>query len=200
MLGLGLSLLFLAATPAAAEEGDVTIGIGGSFAGERFEDSDIGDVDDSRTWTGQIGYRVNDYLTLELEYEQVDEFDVSDSVDLGGFTADREGDVEGWILGLNGKVFPIQSARLRPYLMGGVGYMKAEVDVEDSFNSPGFPKLVFQEFSEDAKGAVLQLGLGLDLQLSDSWFVELEGNYKFGTGDLDGLDFFTVGGTVQFRF
>src|SRR5262245_6170282 len=100
MLGLGLSLVLLAATPAAAEEGDVFIGIGGNFAGEQFDDTGGFDVDDSRTLTAQVGYRVNPFLAFELKYERLDEFDLSDSDDLGfGTTVDFEGDADGFIAG-----------------------------------------------------------------------------------------------------
>ena len=47
---------------------------------------------------------------------------------------------------------------------------------------------------------VFQVGLGIDLQVSDSWFVELEGVYKFPTRELRDLRFYTIGGSVQFRF
>jgi opacity protein-like surface antigen len=206
MQALGLSLMLAGATPAAAEEGDVMIGFGGSFAGENFR-GDADEFDNSRTWTAQLGYRVSDYLAFELEYENIDdfEFNESDSASDGFFTVTDEVDakVDGFLIALNGKIFPLQSGRFRPYLMGGVGYMKAELDADlnrtvtsPTFNFSGN----LDSFSQDDKAAVFQAGLGIDLQLSDNWFVELEGSYKFPTRELRDLRFYTIGGSVQFRF
>jgi opacity protein-like surface antigen len=203
MQALGLSLMLAAAAPAAAEEGDVVIGIGGSFTGERFKSDaeNLGDVDDSRSWTGQIGYRLNDYLAFELEYERITKFDVSDEVSFAGLTVRRDGEVDGWMAGINAKLYPLQTGRLRPYLMGGIGYLQLDVDFDDSVDGFG----TFDGFSGDEKGAVVQVGLGVDLQLTDNWFVELEGSYKFPQADsgdfaLKDFQFFTVGGSIQFRF
>lgn len=197
MFGLAISLMVLAASPALAEEGNVFIGIGGNFAGEQFDETGGFDVDDSRTLTAQLGYRVNDYLAFELKYERIDEFDLSatDDFGLGLGSVDFEGDAEGFIGGVNAKIFPLQSGRIRPYIMAGLGYMKLDIDLEANF--AGFQ---LASASEDEKAAVLQAGLGVDLQLTDNWFVELEGSYKFPQSDLEDFKFFVIGGSVQFRF
>ena len=94
--GLSVSLMLVAAAPALAEEGDVFIGIGGSFAGENFDAPSGVDFDDSRTWTGQLGYRVSDHLAFELEYEQIQdfEFDASLTASDGIFTGTQSVNVE----------------------------------------------------------------------------------------------------------
>ena len=183
------------------------IGLGGTFAGENFR-GDFGDLDfdNSRSWTAQIGYRLTDSLAFELEYENIDDFEFDDAVSdsFGGFsfTDEVEADLDGFVLGLNAKVFPIQTGRFRPYLMGGVGYMKAELDTKftSSVAGQGFADSASESFSEDEGAAVFQAGLGIDLQLSDNWFVELEGSYKFPTKELRDLRFYTIGGSIQFRF
>jgi len=191
------SLLFSLATPALAQEGAVVIGLGASYAGERFDDGGL-DVDDSRSWTAQAGYAFNEFLTVEVEYEQLDDFDLGQDIDLGIATLDIDGDLSGWIGSVNAKIFPFGGARLRPYVMGGVGYMDVELDFDVTANA--FGQVGTGSASEDENAAVLQLGLGLDLQLTDRWFVELEGAYKFPQSDLDDFRFFTIGGTVQYRF
>ena len=195
MFGLALSWVVMAASPAAAEEGNVFIGLGGNFAGEQFDDTGGFDVDDSRTLTAQLGYRVNDYLAFELKYERIDEFDLGSTEQFGLGSITFEGDAEGFIGAVNAKIFPLQSGRFRPYLMAGVGYMKLDIDLEAS--SFGFQ---LASASEDEKAAVLQAGLGIDLQLTDNWFVELEGSYKFPQSDLEDFKFFVIGGSLQFRF
>jgi outer membrane protein W len=196
-------LAVLAARPAAAQEGSFMVGVGASFAGEDFDDPDDGsrgsagsfDVDDSRTWSAQLGYRASDQLAFELEYERFDDFEIETRT--APFLINGDGEVTGWSASLNTKIYPFEGSRLQPYVLTGVGYMEA--DTEFRVSSFFFP-VAGQEVSFDDSGAVLQVGLGIDVQLTDNWYLSLEGAYKFPQSDLEGLEFYTLGGAVQFRF
>jgi outer membrane protein W len=208
MWGVGVSLGLLAAAPVSADEGSFMIGIGANIANEQFDGTDFTgafgnprslDVNNSRTWSAQAGYRLNDYFAFELEYERIDEFDLADSESLFGIQADVDGSVDGWLASLNARAYPFERiAGLRPYLLVGAGYMELDSDATASVSFRG--ESLSSSGSQDEHAAVLQAGLGFDVQVTENWFVELEGSYKFPQRELEDFRFFTIGGQLQYRF
>lgn len=190
-----IATTLLCVAPAAhAQEGSWTLGLGASFSGEDFDDTGGFDVDDSSALSAQLGYRFNRYLTLEAEYERIDGFDLDGALGTGLGTANLRGEIDGYIVSANAKVYPF-SGRIRPYLMAGAGLARLDADV-----SASVPGVTAVSVSDDDTAAVLQVGLGFDLDLNDSWAIEVEGSYKLPQSDLDDLRFYTIGATLQYRF
>lgn len=153
--------------------------VGGSlsFAGEEFDELDPttgNDSDDAVGFSARAGYRILPWGGLELAYEQFDEFDVGAA----------EVDVKS--LMLHGKVYPF-TGRLQPYALGGVGYVRGDVDRDTA-----------SDF--DASDFSWRLGGGLDLYLVDFLPLFAEVAYTWPTDKLDDLEFWTASVGAYFRF
>jgi opacity protein-like surface antigen len=173
----------------------VYLGGGGFWLGEQFGDeldSEIEEaleldaanlsVSDSRGASAVLGLRLGSRFALELVGERYDDLDFD--LDVGGTRT--EGEIEVWTGMLMGKIF-LLTGRVQPYLMAGAGYVRGEVDVDD--------------VEEVGHAALGRAGLGIDLYLNRNWVLGVQGAYSRGiSSELDELRYFTVGGSVLFRF
>lgn len=176
------------------------VGVSGFWLGEQFgdeldseveealelDDADLS-VSDSRGAAAVLGLRLGSRVALELVGERYDDLDLD--LDVAGERT--EGELEVWTAMLMGKVF-LGTGRLQPYLMVGAGYVRGEVDVDD-FDG--------EDVEEVGHAALGRAGAGIDLYLNEHWVLGVQGAYSRGiSSDLDELRYFTVGGSVLFRF
>jgi opacity protein-like surface antigen len=178
--------------------------LGGSLyrASDRFEDEvedeldDVlgsGDVEvDSVNAVGAVlGLRLGSRFALELIGERYRESEI-DLSELG-VTAPLE--LRLWTAMLQGKLY-LFTGRLQPYLMAGVGVLRGETEVSGA------------GLDEDAVAPLGRLGAGIEIYLTRSLVVNLQGAYSRGFGadlgsfgsELDELGFYTFGGSVILRF
>jgi opacity protein-like surface antigen len=156
------------------------VGAGWSRAVEDFDDIDPLDVDDGRSINVMLGYRINRYLGAELEFEDVDELDGNASV-LG---SNVSLDTEIWTLSLIGKLYPF-AGRFQPYVLGGFGYMDGEAELSVA--------VLGLDVDGDDSTTVAQAG-------AENIVFEIEYSYKFPTHDLDEFEYWTLGGSLIYRF
>lgn len=141
------------------------------------------DVDDATVgFEVYGGYRIVPNFALELEFEMLPDTDISafgTASDL--LTLDATG---------NGKVF-LLTDRIQPYLLAGVGFMHAELETEGPFGTSG---------TESDTDFTARFGGGVDLYLTENVVLSVGADYLLPTGDLDGLDYVSYGGGLQYRF
>jgi len=209
--GLRLALLLLAgatalggARPAAGHEPDAAPDPGGADAPVPAEDSPwarpgayLGSsaffaaadfetplaVDDA--WGGRwlVGYRFHPHLAGELRGEVLSHFDLSGV----GVSAD----LSGWSVAAHAKVYAL-TGRLQPYFTLGMGGFVADLEVENTRTGASW--------HDDLAVELFHVGLGLDVALSEHWYLNLEGTYALLGDDLDGVDFGAVGLGAGYRF
>lgn len=196
---IAIIFFLLLISPALSQEYDygrsgayVGVNIVGGFY-TRFEDeledqlSAIGyvvsvDMDDGVGFGVYGGYRVHPHFAVEVEFEMLPDVDVG--IDgLGDFF-----EIETWTLTANGKVF-LLTGRTQPYLLAGLGVM--EVDAEDT---------VGVGVSVTDSDFALRFGAGLEFYVTESVVGSAGIDYVLPTGDVEYLDYVSIGVGIQYRF
>jgi opacity protein-like surface antigen len=139
-------------------------------------------VSDSSGVAAVLGVRAGSRFALELVGERYNDLDV----DLSAAGVTSAGDIEIRTGLLMGKLY-LFTGPIQPYLMAGAGYLQGRVNL----------------VGQDAVGHTVlgRGGAGIDLYLSRNWVFSVQAAYSRGfAADLDDLAFFTVGGSVLFRF
>ena len=177
--GMGLSL------PARAhdeyERGDsaregVFVGLGGVYAFEH----PSGSFDDSAGVDFRIGYRFRPRWAAEFEMNWLEGFDS---------TRGPEIELDTYLFTLNVKAYAA-TRRVQPYVLLGMGLL--HVNTEEFQSGPNL--------KSTENGFAARLGGGVDFYASDHFVVNVEATYVPATGDVDGVNFGTLGLGFQHRF
>lgn len=154
------------------------LGLSGVYAIEDFDDT-IGaiPIDDSWGLHVYIGQRLSPRFAVEAEWEWLDEFEV------GG-----TGDVSGYFLSLNGKLFLLRGP-VQPFLKGGIGFA--------SFDRPLFLGASVTSKEDDFAS---RWGGGIDIYATKSLVATVSGEYVVGVAELGFLRYASIGWGLQVRF
>jgi opacity protein-like surface antigen len=160
----------VAVAPAVVEEAPNRypyIGAGALFAIENFHC----DADNAWGYNARVGYRINDYVAVELMGEHAaDNFDDADKVD--GFGR-LNGDVSVWNITANAKIYPVRGM-FQPYILIGPGYGQADLPHDDNH------------------GFVARFGGGIDILFTDNFGMDVESGYVLGTGAVSDYDYVPI--------
>jgi opacity protein-like surface antigen len=148
-------------------------GVNGSF--EDFESDNIFDFDDAVGLGIRGGYRFDEWIAAELQYEWSGTFD--------GDALSTELDLH--YIGMNAKLYPLHTL-VQPYLLVGAGLAYADLDTSIG--------------SEDETAATFRFGAGVEIPVFDGLRVTLEAGYVMPTGDLDDFRYATVGTGIIWYF
>ena len=180
------------------------VGVAGSYAVETFQDDAESDlqgvlgpevnlsVDDSFGFNGRVGYRCHRRFSAEVEVEWLDGFDA----DLTQPGVDQLAHVyyEPVVVTTNVKGF-ILTGRYQPFLLLGAGAMTADIKLRDSVG------LEFTGLRSETENAfALRFGGGIDLYATENVVLNVGVDYVLPFGNLDDLDYITIGWGVQYRF
>jgi opacity protein-like surface antigen len=154
------------------------LGAYGVYAFEAYRDTGILDFDDSFGANFRIGYRGNEWFSLEGELEWIHNFE---SEFLGKV------DTRTLIGGVNARIFPLHG-RFQPY--GLVGVHGMYFTMKDS--PPGY--------DDNATDWAFRFGLGLDIYATRNIVVGLESSYVWGLGDVWERDYISAGVGIIYRF
>jgi hypothetical protein len=146
------------------------IGIGGTFALERFDI--YGRQSDSGSVVFRGGYRGYAWLAVELLGEVLPRFEGEGGAD----------DVSGFQVTANAKLL-LPLGRLEPWTMAGIGILDVDQDQRSRRDDFAF-----------------RTAVGLDLHLTPRWSLYGEAAYLLPTGEVDRFDYATFGGGLVFRF
>jgi opacity protein-like surface antigen len=201
------------------------IGAGASFAGENFSDRPVLDIADifsnqpgrddvpvlpgpattasaDNTWSvsGHGGYRCHPRFSVGATFEFFGGFDTqwSGAWGMGGNDTDMfvaTSDIKGYLL----------TGRYQPYLLFGGGTMRISTKVTNPMGivrpAPGKDPdrgPVIQ--SRDHTDFVFRFGGGFDVYATEHVVVNVGASYLLPLGEVSGVDVYTVGGGVEYRF
>ena len=180
------------------------VGVAGSYAVETFDDDAESDfqnelgptvalsVDNSFGFNGRVGYRCHRRLSAEVEVEWLDGFD--SDLTQPGFVQLGKVKYEPVVVTANLKGY-LLTGRYQPFLLVGGGAMTADRKMRDTVGlTPG------QSDSENDTAFAMRFGGGIDLYATEHVVVSLEADYVLPFGDLDALDYVTIGWGFQYRF
>jgi opacity protein-like surface antigen len=149
---------------------------------------------------GRGGYRCHPYISAELQFETLADFDggIRENGTPSNDTA-RNFDLELETLVFTTNVKGhLLTGRYQPFVLLGVGFMRMESKAYDI--SGGTIEGRAPQVSERTVNVALRYGAGLDFYLTKNVVVSAEGSYLMPTGKLDGLDYYQFGVGLQYRF
>jgi len=156
------------------------LGFGATYAHANFDLSGI-DERDSGGYNARVGYRFNRWVASDVHVERYQKFNIDDS------TGADVGNVNGWSLGLDAKVFALPG-RFQPFGLVGLNYLSMETNDKSAANR-----------SKTDDGAALRFGLGLDVYATTKFIVTADVSYMLSLGDVDDYDLVLVGLGFLFR-
>ena len=180
------------------------VGLGGSYGVETFQDDAESDfqavvgpevnlsVDDSFGFNGRVGYRCHRRFSAEVEVEWLDGFDAD--LTQPGVSQLANVSFEPLVVTTNVKGF-ILTGRYQPFLLLGAGAMTADIKLRDPVG------LAFTGLrSETEEAFALRFGGGIELYATENVVLDVGIDYVLPFGNLDDLDYVTIGWGVQYRF
>lgn len=147
---------------------------GAAYAFEQF-DGDAGNSAPDDGWGYHLagGFRFNEWFALEVSWEHFPSFD------------DSAGDVEIWMAGLNGKLYPIHGF-IQPYLLAGAGWS----GVDDNRAASG----------ERSSGLAARFAGGVEVYATRNFGGFFEASYYLPTGDRSDYDLVPLSFGIFWRF
>ena len=147
--------------------------------------------DDSFSINSRVGYRCHRFVSAELQFEWLDTFD--GTISEVGTANQYRAKLDPLVTTVNAKGY-LLSGRTQPFLLAGVGFMKIKTE---SYELPGSTPSSSRGSRTDY---AMRFGGGVDFYATQHIVASLEGSYVLPTGRLQGLDFYTFGLGMQYRF
>ncbi len=144
----------------------------GAAAGVEFFDGDSATgAEPAGGVAARAGFRCTERMSSELEYEWQRGFDVD-----GGHPESL------WALTSNAKLH-LLTGRVQPFALLGIGFLHGDI--------PGYKQRL------DLTG---RLGGGIDVYASEAIAISLDASYVIPTGNVQKLDYISLGAGVQYHF
>ena len=145
---------------------------------EMWHPHDPGTVQDPNGLSVRVGFRFLENWALGFQYEWLDDFEL----DTPEFRA------SGNVLTFNGRFYwPL--GRIQPYGLFGIGYLQ-------SSREGSFKRVV-----DGATGNfAIRTGGGVDWLLTRNWVLATEAVYVLPTGNLNAIQYLSLGIGLQYRF
>ena len=160
------------------------IGLGGSVALEDIDRDYSGThetLDREESWgvNAKVGYYLSPSFSIELDFSYIFEFEWDqDQVDVNVMTIMPQ--IKGCVGTENASLFGVV----------GLGYMSADVDEE----------IVSPLTSIDKSDVCIKLGAGVDYFVKKNLSIGIEGDYVYGLGDLDKVEYWNFSLGVCYYF
>jgi opacity protein-like surface antigen len=170
------------------------------------------DVDsDTFGFNGRVGYRCHPYISTELQYEWLNDFDggINETTGFNPWPSaandvprNFEFELESLVLTTNVKGH-LLTGRYQPFVLAGLGFMRMEskahdVTSKDALDAAGRDRAA--RVRDTRVEVAMRFGGGLDIYLTENILVSAEGSYLIPTGKLDGMDYYVFGLGLQYRF
>ena len=166
---------------------------------EDFQDIEDASVDDSRGFQFRGGYRFNDYLAVEGEFDYLDRFDMKIptipsigtgrvSVDVGLVTA-------------NAKAY-LPLGRVQPYAILGAGAMWADLRTSYPVGwvcGPWWCSIAYARL-DNSTAFVLKYGVGTDIHIDDTWAITLDVTYVQPFASIEDLNYVSFAWGFRYRY
>jgi len=133
-------------------------------------------ADDSNGFYGLAGYRVHPNVGLEVRGERYIEFEA----DVSGAT----GEIDGFGITANVRLYPF-TGRFQPYAVVGAGALSLDAESVDTATG--------DLLTEEETTSLLRVGGGIDLPVTDTLGLNVEGTWNSPGGDSNGIGGFDFG-------
>jgi hypothetical protein len=157
---------------------------------------------------GALGYRfLDDHVSLSAHVEHLSNLEVTFDDGVRGSPESGRSILEGdtWSLSADLAIYP-WTGRVQPFLLAGLGWLWADLEeqpVRTADATPGSPDpgLVKLGLGIDSGDDLMaRFGAGVEFYLTDYFFLHADASYVLGTGEVDDLDYISVGWGLGCRF
>jgi hypothetical protein len=158
----------------------VYVGLAGSWAVEKFQDSDDINTEDSGGVNARVGYHALSWLSGEVQGEYLPRFDID-------FGSDS-GDLAIWLVGANLRL-NLPTDLIQPYMTLGGGYMGADLSGASAGGR-----------NYDGDGGYGRFGGGVEFYFWPFLAFDMGISYVLPAGDVDDLNFLSINFGGLYRF
>jgi opacity protein-like surface antigen len=177
------------------------IGMGASYAISNFDQevtdtegaSFDSDFDDTWGMNLKAGYHLTNWLSVELDFDYLSDFESDETLNVSGLPVDTDGEVD-IITYMAVAKFTCVLEPLKPFIVAGGGLMNADIDLKAS--TPDFSASDSDSESEPC----VKLGLGADFFVNEVLSIGIEGSYVWGFQDLDDIGYYNFTAGVGYHF
>jgi len=152
---------------------------------------------------GRVGYRCHPYVSAELQFEALSNFDGTISENgtpSNDIPRNFDLELESLVFTTNVKGH-LMTGRTQPFVLLGMGFMRMESKARDNTTGGGPPPVARAAQQSDREvNVAFRYGAGLDFYLTKNIVATAEGSYLMPTGKLSGLDYYQFGLGLQYRF
>ena len=177
------------------------IGMGASYAISNFDQevtdtegaSSDSDFDDTWGMNLKAGYHLTNWLSVELDFDYLSEFESDKTMNVSGVPVDTDGEVDITTYMAVAK-FTCVLEPLKPFIVAGGGLMNADIDLKAT--TPDFS--VSDSDSETAP--CVKVGLGADFFITKALSIGIETSYVWAFQDLDDIGYTNLTLGVGYHF
>jgi hypothetical protein len=155
-------------------------GLAGTWAVEKFQDSDDIDTEDSGGVNARVGYHALSWLSVEAQAEYLPKFDI----DFGA----NSGDLAIWLAGANLRL-SLPTDLIQPYALLGGGYIGAHLSGAGTGGR-----------DYDGHSGFGRAGGGVEFYFWPFLALDLGLTYVIPAGDVQDLDFLSIHWGALYRF
>ena len=195
-------LIFLSSNLYAQNPG-LYIGVGGSYALQNFDTSDLNkdlrpsgltaSFSNSAGVNAKVGYHFSKLFSAEFVYDYFKDFSWSQTTRISGVPVTADAKVNLMTFIIAGKLSPdIGSEVMRPYITVGAGMMQVNIDATASV--PGYGSSYFED------GSCAKIGVGIDFYTTKNISIGIEGSYVMVLGSMEKMEYtnFNLGAAYHF--
>jgi len=201
LLVLAMVFIFGGIAQAGGKPGGYS-GVTGVYAFQNFDAANAMqeemDYDNAPGVGFKLGYRFQKAVAMEAEYDWFSGFDYEGYPSSGGGIIHATSSTELAALMLSVKYFPANNeSKLDPYIIWGAGMMWFDRTVTVSAPLFGLPVTGSSVSDEDW---CMKAGFGLDYWFTDDFSMNLEGAYVWAYGDINTINYFSLGLGANLHF
>ena len=191
-------ILAMVALGGAVKAQEQYFGAGGSYAASDMKisgDLVSGDMDDTWGFNVKAGTHLNDYFSLEFNFDRLAGFEWGGDINVIDDPIDAKIEADAMTFMLALKASPDYAQRtFRPFLILGGGWMYVSADTHATVGN------VRRSQSISDSGFCAEVGAGVDWYLTSNFALGLEGTYVTGFDDVEDVQYglVTVGLTYFF--
>ena len=212
---VGLVVILGLGGGAALAGGGCYLGVGGSYAFSEIDSdtlsdltgiSDLEDLDinidfgDTYGFNARLGWRPLDFFALELNFDYLPGFDAGNALSIFDLPVTVDTSLDIMTLMLDAKLIPLRLGPVEFSLFGGLGAMKADMDLTAS--SAWREERIAASTSDTLVCG--EVGIGVGVALGQHVNLGVEGSYVGGFGDVGdynyGIGYFQITGGIDFYF
>lgn len=205
-----IMLIFLS-SPVYAKDTGFYVGIGGNYAFQNFDTTDINrdlgpygiqiKFGNSYGLNAKVGYRFNRLFSTECAYDYFPDFSWNQAVVISDANVTFNAKTEIMTFSISGKLSPdFGHDIVRPYVAIGGGLMHGKIEVKEDVSKSGVISGFVASRSSSSSDPFVKIGGGIDFYVAKSVSIGVEGSYIFGLGSLDEIRYSNVNWGVAYHF